>query len=627
MDSIKFGKFIAELRKEKKMTQKELAEKLNLTDKAVSKWERGLSFPDITILNPLAKNLGVDISELLNCKRGNKEKVDEEKTVKEAIEKINKTKEKREKRNIKIKKITIVVSIIVFILSVALQCAYLFLLKRHGYEYIVDSMLYIVNQVILISAFLVLLLGFMRKNKIKNIIVISIFTLLSIINIAFFINNGFTRQSIITFSSDFSNQLILKKDRKTGETYFYRNAKILFVKPSEQFSYAVEGKIKTKWLTTDICSITYEDANDNLREFVATYGDRGDGSYYWVSTTMHGNWQHFTKNGVSTKLISDSKGITIKKEGESHTFDTYHIKQFGTIAIVLYDEDTPKYVIALNKDCELDRVTDIIKDGGTITLFDVSMEKTIPEVLKCINYKENLQDYKIVDMDSYHYKVNNGILYVKYDDEIVEVPGEYSEMLSSFNDYNYIISKEKTVFFYNDENKKYLVYSDDMGKTWNKTELPRYESIECIQFITKDIGFMLRFNDVAMTLASGNIYKTTDGGKTWTVVGSGIKQGDSYSFSTVSRMKFIDKNLGFITRPSVGTYCELYITKDGGKNFEQVKIPVINEVYDYYELPTFNNGVLYVEIGQGSDGEYNGGDSITYYSKDDGASWILKEEN
>ncbi len=41
MDNIKFGKFIVELRKEKNMTQKELAEKLNLTDKAISKWKRG----------------------------------------------------------------------------------------------------------------------------------------------------------------------------------------------------------------------------------------------------------------------------------------------------------------------------------------------------------------------------------------------------------------------------------------------------------------------------------------------------------------------------------------------------------------------------------------------------------
>ncbi len=48
------GKFIAQLRKEKKMTQKELANQLHITDKAVSKWERGLSCPDILLLNPIA---------------------------------------------------------------------------------------------------------------------------------------------------------------------------------------------------------------------------------------------------------------------------------------------------------------------------------------------------------------------------------------------------------------------------------------------------------------------------------------------------------------------------------------------------------------------------------------------
>ena len=51
MDNEKFGKFIQKLRKEKNMTQKQLGEKLNITDKAISKWERGLSFPDISMLN------------------------------------------------------------------------------------------------------------------------------------------------------------------------------------------------------------------------------------------------------------------------------------------------------------------------------------------------------------------------------------------------------------------------------------------------------------------------------------------------------------------------------------------------------------------------------------------------
>ena len=53
MDAKKLGQFIAEIRKEKEMTQAELASKLHVTDKAVSKWERGLGLPDITALSRL----------------------------------------------------------------------------------------------------------------------------------------------------------------------------------------------------------------------------------------------------------------------------------------------------------------------------------------------------------------------------------------------------------------------------------------------------------------------------------------------------------------------------------------------------------------------------------------------
>jgi len=59
------GLFISELRKSNQMTQKELAEKLNVTDKAVSKWERGLSYPDISLLPPLSEILGITPGELL----------------------------------------------------------------------------------------------------------------------------------------------------------------------------------------------------------------------------------------------------------------------------------------------------------------------------------------------------------------------------------------------------------------------------------------------------------------------------------------------------------------------------------------------------------------------------------
>lgn len=64
-----FGAFLAQLRREKGWTQKDLAEKLYVSDKAVSKWERGLSVPDVSLLLPLAELLGVSVTELLEGRR------------------------------------------------------------------------------------------------------------------------------------------------------------------------------------------------------------------------------------------------------------------------------------------------------------------------------------------------------------------------------------------------------------------------------------------------------------------------------------------------------------------------------------------------------------------------------
>ena len=69
MDAYKFGCFVAERRKELNMTQKDLAAKIQVTDKAVSRWERGLGFPDINSLEPLADALGVSMMELMKSER------------------------------------------------------------------------------------------------------------------------------------------------------------------------------------------------------------------------------------------------------------------------------------------------------------------------------------------------------------------------------------------------------------------------------------------------------------------------------------------------------------------------------------------------------------------------------
>ena len=83
MDQEKIGKFIASCRKEKKLTQEELAEKLNITKNAVSKWERGLSLMDMSLLKPLSEILGVSVNEILSG-----EKIDNEDIEKKSEENI-----------------------------------------------------------------------------------------------------------------------------------------------------------------------------------------------------------------------------------------------------------------------------------------------------------------------------------------------------------------------------------------------------------------------------------------------------------------------------------------------------------------------------------------------------------
>lgn len=625
MDNQKFGRFIRDLRKKANMTQKELGEKLNVTDKAVSKWERGLGFPDITIINLLAETFGITASEVLNAEIGKKDTIDVEKAVQEAVEKVTKEKEKKENRKRKLIKVVKIVSIIIFVLMLLLQLGYLCIMKPNGYEYINDSIFYIVNELIMITgvAFLILQL---KKLKIIKTVTVIIAVILSIINLSFMINNGMNIKTILSFSNDFSNELVLKQNKENGETRLYKYAKlILFAKPYERFEYSVIGDIKHQWLTNDICNITYTDEDDNLRNYIATYGSRkGTDSYYYVFHALLGRWQTQADSVGNTKLTVDEKGIKVTRDDTAEQFEFSDCKQYGVTALVLYKEDIPKYVIALNDDCEIDDDTTYIKNGGTITFCDISMKKTIKETLYCTVYKdENLNNYSGITVEANNFKIDNGILYFSYDGEnIIEVPGDFSNDKSAYNDHNYIISEEKTVFFYTGNGRKYLVYSDDKGNTWNTVNLATNGDIQSIQFLNKDVGFILQFEDYALGgVTFGHIDKTTDGGKTWTTINNGIGSPTEGTFRSGSQLLFVNENIVFVTMPyASGDDSDLYYSEDGGINFTKVTLSD-EQIYDYYYLPTIEDGKLYLEVGQGNDGDYNGGDSKKYCSEDNGKTW------
>ena len=75
MEAKELGAFIAQIRKENQMTQAQLAVCLKVTDKAVSRWERGMGFPDIQTLEPLAEALGITLTELMKCQKMQQQEV------------------------------------------------------------------------------------------------------------------------------------------------------------------------------------------------------------------------------------------------------------------------------------------------------------------------------------------------------------------------------------------------------------------------------------------------------------------------------------------------------------------------------------------------------------------------
>ena len=78
MDATKVGKFIKDLRKKNNLTQKELGNKYNVTYQAVSKWERGINMPDVSLLREMSKDFNVSLEDILD---GEVKDVDEEKKI------------------------------------------------------------------------------------------------------------------------------------------------------------------------------------------------------------------------------------------------------------------------------------------------------------------------------------------------------------------------------------------------------------------------------------------------------------------------------------------------------------------------------------------------------------------
>ena len=161
MDLVKFALKIKEARKEKGWTQKELAERLKITDKAVSKWERALSMPDIELLGPLSKELDIPLAKLLDVEDVIREGAED--TTETLLRKLLPLMKEKVHQEVKKKKkflyaVIAVISILSLIAILYPQLEYYFRAKEYreskeiiSYEELVINQIYEQNDVISID--------------------------------------------------------------------------------------------------------------------------------------------------------------------------------------------------------------------------------------------------------------------------------------------------------------------------------------------------------------------------------------------------------------------------------------------------------------------------------------------
>ena len=150
MDQIKIGKFISKCRKEKKLTQAQLAERLCITDKAISKWERGIAMPDSAIMLDLCKALDINVNDLLNGEKISEE--DKHRKTEELLLEMTRKEEMQRKRLFVTSWSLFVIWLLFFFFVVATFVAFVDDLLTLNILIIVSFIFYLVGGLILVKA-------------------------------------------------------------------------------------------------------------------------------------------------------------------------------------------------------------------------------------------------------------------------------------------------------------------------------------------------------------------------------------------------------------------------------------------------------------------------------------------
>lgn len=267
---------------------------------------------------------------------------------------------------------------VLFLIAVGLFCVqmgYLLLHDRYQVEYVDNRLFYIFSILCALSIVLSLLM-LLKLKKNLNTVIISVAILFIIVHIVLLVNSNKSVHNITSISPNLKHVFSVKENVMNGEATYYRSYYGILARPKEVISDEIGEEYKVKWLADDIAALTYQAPDQTIHQFIGTYGDRNDGmSYYNVGAEIHGVWQ-----GDNVEVTSSPEGIEVTENNDIMLFPWENIEQFGTLAIVLMNNNESVWTISLNENFMVhsDASPSTI---GNISLYKATMEENEPVIL------------------------------------------------------------------------------------------------------------------------------------------------------------------------------------------------------------------------------------------------------
>ncbi|MBO5138119.1 MAG: helix-turn-helix domain-containing protein [Bacilli bacterium] len=576
MDNNKVGKFIAMLRREKGLTQQELGDRLFVTDKAVSKWERGLSFPDITILERLASELDVDVLEILCGERGKSKGVNVQEEIDNAIARIEEDRKiKKEQSRRKVSKIVIIslISLVILFLFAVIRYKYYHpsVIREGNNHYEIGLFGRYNLEENGLDEFIKIFDKTEEQNKLKS----------NIVGLNIDLNKKGNIKTITLSVAKFDDELnyvgngyYVYKDRNLEYHYESINDCQSFTDCEINRSLVVEysKSLNINYLSERIKKIPFR---DQIK--------LSDLKYYKVSINPNEKFSELTR-------VFDMRD---NRRVKALSFDDYKSGKGGVVSSGIYLEIT----LGDGSSTISSEVYRYIFDNvdGDIKKVDYSMET----------------DYYIDGKGRLLFTRDYGNSWIEADispDEVRETLSFYRGIL--LQNSSWFISTNELVpiaYFYG-ENPK-LKISTDNGITWNSKVFDLmgdniYKDVtsRIVGFTNQNFGYVAMGTD--WTMGSGEIkkaYLTENSGKDW----KSIELPENGTSKTLVDFIMYDEKNGIVllNNNQKKEFPYMYSTKDGGMSWEKTEYmhEVPNEIVYISNIDSIekNNNVYSITLSQG----------------------------